>query len=103
MRIIIDGKLYDADNKSIWIHTIEIPPYEAFDPMGNDAVLSEQHAVYRSDSGQVFMLITTTFTGPVGEALSGELLSSSEVRGWLEQNNAPEEAFKAANMDLERG
>ena len=34
MRIIIDGELCDADNKWIWIHTIEIPPYEAFDPMG---------------------------------------------------------------------
>lgn len=102
MTIIIDGKLYDTD-RSIWIHTVDIPPYEAFDPMGNDAVLSEQHAVYRSEKGQCFMLVTTAFSSFAGDAFGRQPLSSSEVREWLERNNAPEEAFKAANIEIERG
>ena len=39
MKKLIDGKFFDTDNKSVWIHTADILPEEAIDPLGDDAVL----------------------------------------------------------------
>jgi hypothetical protein len=102
MKKVIDGKLYDTD-KSLWIHTFDLPPYEAFDPAGNDAVLSETHCLYQSDKGQFVMIVTTSFTGYPCDKNDGQLLSREEARKWLEENDAPEDAYGAAGFKVEKG
>ena len=102
MKKIIDGKLYDTD-KSFQICTFELPPYEAFDPAGNDAVLAEIHVLYRSDKGQFFVIVTTSFTGYPCDKNDGQLLSREEARKWLEENDAPADAYEHAGFAVEKG
>ena len=102
MKKIIDGNLYDTD-KSIWIHTFESPPYEAFDPEGNDAVLLETQCLYKSDQEQFFMAVTTSFTGPTCSKTYWQLLQRKEVKRWLEEVDSPEDAYKVAGFKIEKG
>ena len=102
MQKIIDGKLYDTD-KSLQIHTVEFPPYEAFDPAGDDAILSETHTLYLSGKGQFFVIVTTSFTNYPCDKKDGQLLSMAEARNWLEENDAPADAYEYARFKIEKG
>ena len=102
MQKIMDGKLYDTD-KSFWIHTFEVPPYEGFDPVGNDAVLSDKHVLYLSNKKQFFVVVTTSFTNYLDDTTVWQLMSRDEARNWLDGTDAPADAYEHAEFKVNEG
>lgn len=102
MQKMVDGKLYDTET-SLWIHTFEVPPYEGFDPAGNDAVLSETQVLYLSDKRQFFVIVTTSFTNYPDSKTVGQLMSREEAKNWLDETGAPADAYDHAKFKVKRG
>ena len=60
-------------------------------------------ALYRSGKGQFFLSGTISyFSGFPGEP-TGRLLSREEARDWLEQNDAPADAYEYAGFKIQEG
>ncbi len=102
MKKVIEGKFYDTD-RALQLHKIELPPYDAIDPTGDDAVACETVVLYRSYNEQFFVIVTTSFIGRPDIWDEGKLLSIEEAKDWLEQNDAPPDAYKHAGFAVEEG
>ena len=104
MRKVIDGKFYDTE-RALQIHKTEVPPYDAIDPLGDDAIAGGSLVLYKSYNGQFFVISTTSFSGRPDEWNMdyGELLSEEKARDWLDQNNAPVDAYLHAGFMVVEG
>ena len=91
MRKIIIGRIYDTENA-----TEILEGEEYFDEdLGQKIV----ETLYRSPGQRFFLLITDTFSGD--EDI--KLVSERDAIEWLSNQNAGEDAYERAGIELEMG